>query len=133
MAQNKGFCQLILINSYSNPISENTNMDLEGIKNKLEDKRAELVAKGSRINIGIRHTENELSRNFEDQATERENDEVLDALNEGINKEIRQIDAALMRISEGSYGVCISCGKPVGDRRQEALPYATRCIECASR
>jgi len=46
--------------------------------------------------------------------------------------EIRQIDSALMRISEGSYGICSSCGKPVGDKRQEALPYATQCIECAS-
>ena len=107
-------------------------MDIDIIKKNLEVRKAELIEKGSRINIGIRHTENELSRNFEDQATERENDEVLDALNEGINKEIRQIDAALMRISEGSYGICISCGKPVGDKRQEALPFATRCIDCAS-
>jgi RNA polymerase-binding protein DksA len=108
-------------------------MDIDKIKNDLELKREELVNKGSRITQGIRHTENELSRNFEDQATERENDEVLDALNEGIGKEIRQIDAALMRISEGSYGICVTCGNPVGDKRQEALPYATRCIECASR
>ena len=108
-------------------------MDIEKIKKDLEDKREELVNKGTRITAGIRHTENELSRNFEDQATERENDEVLDALKDGIGKEIRQIDAALMRISEGSYGICVSCGKPVGDLRQEALPYATQCIDCASR
>lgn len=107
-------------------------MDTEKRRQTLLLKKEELVNKGTRVTQGIRHTENELSRNFEDQATERENDEVLDALKNGINLEIRQIDAALMRISEGSYGICISCGKPVGNKRQEALPYATQCIECAS-
>jgi len=77
------------------------------------------------------HVENELSRNYEDQATERENDEVLDALNESTIREIHNIDAALMRINEGSYGICLVCGNPVGEKRQEALPYATRCINCA--
>ncbi|NNF22414.1 MAG: TraR/DksA family transcriptional regulator [Saprospiraceae bacterium] len=107
-------------------------MDTEKRKQELLLKKEELISKESRVTQGIRHTENELSRNFEDQATERENDEVLDALKNGINLEIRQIDAALMRINEGSYGICVSCGKQVGAKRQEALPYATQCIECAS-
>ena len=107
-------------------------MDIDKRRQELELKKEELISKDTRITQGIRHTENELSRNYEDQATERENDEVLDALKNGVHMEIRQIDSALMRISEGSYGICFSCGKPVGNKRQEALPYATQCIECAS-
>lgn len=105
--------------------------DLGKVKKMLEERRGELSYKNGRIAKGIMHTENELSGNYEDQATERENDEVLDALSESTLKEIHNIDAALMRISEGAYGICVGCGNQVGEKRQEALPYATRCIACA--
>ena len=40
---------------------------------------------------------------------------------------------ALLRIEAGSYGICESCGKAIPVQRLEALPYATLCVECASR
>ena len=40
------------------------------------------------------------------------------------------IDAALGRIDAGSYGKCERCAEPISDERLEALPYATKCIEC---
>jgi RNA polymerase-binding protein DksA len=44
-----------------------------------------------------------------------------------------EIDAALARLHEGTYGVCERCGQPVGDERLAARPAATTCIRCASR
>ena len=41
-----------------------------------------------------------------------------------------EIDAALARIDDGSYGTCSRCGKPIGEERLEAMPYATLCIDC---
>lgn len=40
-----------------------------------------------------------------------------------------QINAALQRLDEGKYGICERCGKEIGARRLEALPYVTLCIE----
>jgi DnaK suppressor protein len=41
-----------------------------------------------------------------------------------------QIEAALKRIDEGTYGICSRCGKSISEERMEVLPYATLCVEC---
>lgn len=46
---------------------------------------------------------------------------------------LREIDAALVRIDAGSYGVCRLCGRPIGEERLEAVPWATLCIDDARR
>ena len=43
---------------------------------------------------------------------------------------IRDIDAALLRIADGSYGICIDCEEPIDVRRMEAYPTAKRCKPC---
>ncbi len=45
-------------------------------------------------------------------------------------KMLNYIDAALMRIERGNYGICISCGKLIDKRRLEAVPHTQLCIEC---
>lgn len=45
---------------------------------------------------------------------------------------VEEIQAALRRIENGTFGVCESCGRPVGEERLRALPYAARCITCAN-
>lgn len=44
-----------------------------------------------------------------------------------------QIDAALQRIEDGTYGHCARCGTKIPAARLEALPYATCCVQCAAR
>lgn len=44
--------------------------------------------------------------------------------------ELREIDAALVRIERGDYGACIDCGEPIPRERLEAYPTASRCIDC---
>jgi DnaK suppressor protein len=41
-----------------------------------------------------------------------------------------EIDAALKRIEDGTFGICARCGREIGEERLEAMPYATLCIEC---
>lgn len=43
---------------------------------------------------------------------------------------VADIDQALLRIEEGSYGVCARCGKPIDERRLEAMPTARYDAEC---
>lgn len=44
--------------------------------------------------------------------------------------ELRRIDTALARLSEGSYGLCEDCGQRIPEARLEAEPTALRCIHC---
>lgn len=41
-----------------------------------------------------------------------------------------KVEAALRRMTEGTYGLCVDCGKPVPDGRLEARPDASRCLVC---
>lgn len=66
-----------------------------------------------------------------EQAQERENDEVVDAIGNETAQSIRVIQAALERIDNGTYGVCDSCGEDIGSARLAAIPEATRCVNCA--
>ncbi len=45
--------------------------------------------------------------------------------------DLARIDAALKRIETGDFGWCGACGEPIGQRRLDADPMATRCIKCA--
>jgi len=41
-----------------------------------------------------------------------------------------QIDEALLRLADGTYGICEDCGREISERRLKAVPFARRCIEC---
>ena len=43
------------------------------------------------------------------------------------------VDRALAKVDEGTYGTCDVCGDPIPEGRLEALPWATRCVKDASR
>ena len=51
-------------------------------------------------------------------------------LEENEERLIAEIDAALQRIEDGTFGICASCGQPIGAERLEAVPYTTQCIDC---
>jgi RNA polymerase-binding protein DksA len=44
--------------------------------------------------------------------------------------ELRAIDAALLRVADGSYGICEACDKPIDLKRLNVTPQALRCIDC---
>ena len=46
---------------------------------------------------------------------------------------LTQIDAAMLRLAEGSYGICEGCGVPISEARLAARPVTTLCITCATR
>jgi RNA polymerase-binding transcription factor len=54
-------------------------------------------------------------------------------LEENSTRMLGQIDAALKRIDDGTYGTCASCGQEVAAERLEAYPWAELCIECKRR
>lgn len=106
--------------------------EIDSIRERLLERRAELQRRVRRITDDVRHTSGPLSSDFAEQAVERENEEVLDALGEAGRVELRQISAALQRIESGEYGVCVACGEPIPPKRLEVLPFSDRCVGCAS-
>jgi RNA polymerase-binding protein DksA len=55
---------------------------------------------------------------------------MIEALGSQDIKRLKAIDAALTRISQGRYGLCMSCGKKIPQERLSAIPYAVLCIDC---
>ena len=103
-------------------------MSHEALKAELEQKLAELQSRLASIKKDVTQSH---SGDSAEQAQERENDEVVDAIGNETAQSIRVIQAALSRIEDGSYGLCDNCGKEIGEARLEAVPEATRCVSCA--
>lgn len=72
------------------------------------------------------------SQDWEELATEREGDEVLEGIGNAGLAEIRRIEAALARIEAGSYGVCVRCGDAIAADRLEVVPDTPFCSTCAA-
>lgn len=66
---------------------------------------------------------------FEERATERSNDEVLEEIGATGLNEIKAIRAALQRIEDGTYGICINTGEPIPEARLDAVPHAATIVE----
>ena len=100
----------------------------EGIEKHLRQKLEQLQSRLSRIKTDAAQ---EHSPDSEEQAQERENDEVVDAIGDETRQSIHDITQALQRLEDGTYGQCEVCGKRIAPARLQALPEATRCINCA--
>jgi RNA polymerase-binding protein DksA len=46
---------------------------------------------------------------------------------------LSQVERALQRLDDGTYGICESCGNPIGKARLQAFPRATLCVSCKQR
>lgn len=65
-----------------------------------------------------------------DTATVTLDREVDYSLEENAAHVLREIDDALKRLDDGTFGTCRRCGKPIGEERLDAMPYVTLCIDC---
>jgi RNA polymerase-binding protein DksA len=52
------------------------------------------------------------------------------ALRDRARQHLELVDAALLRLDEGTFGQCLRCGRPIAAERLEALPWAAHCIDC---
>ena len=73
------------------------------------------------------------TKDLEDFSTERQGDEVLEALGMTELNEVRRIDAALARVEAGTYGICLDCGDAISDARLMILPDTPLCKTCAAK
>ncbi|RLQ21333.1 TraR/DksA family transcriptional regulator [Seongchinamella sediminis] len=100
----------------------------EQLKAELERRRADMQA---RLHSIKRDVTQEHSGDSAEQAQERENDEVVDAIGNETRQSLRAIQVALDKIADGTYGECERCGGEIGDGRLQAIPEAVLCVRCA--
>jgi RNA polymerase-binding protein DksA len=78
----------------------------------------------------------ELAGMVHDAADDSVADLLMDVNLKGMDRDARElaaVNAALARLAQGTYGVCVDCGGDIADQRLEAQPAAARCIECETR
>jgi len=103
-------------------------MPLQELKRRLLSRKLELEHQVTAI---ARDFAQGRSANFSEQAQQRENEEVLNALEEKDRLELRQIERALTRIEHGTYDKCANCGAVINAERLNIVPFTELCIQCA--
>ena len=100
---------------------------------RLTPQRAELMHQLAELGAsdsGDLRDDVDFGEGFADAASATaERTEVL-GLIESIKKSLDEVDAALQRIADGTYGWCSSCGKEIGAARLDHRPESVHCVDC---
>ncbi len=104
-------------------------MDTSDYKQRLLDMKQALTNRINAIDKDIRHEG--MTADWSEQASERENDEVLESLGNTSEQALLMINYALKRIEDGSYFHCDECGIEIPNARLELLPFTAHCVNCA--
>ncbi|PIE12216.1 MAG: dimethylmenaquinone methyltransferase [Rhodobacterales bacterium] len=103
----------------------------------IETYRPRLLKRLAELDGRLHAIESELdahqSKDWEELAVEREDDEVLEGLGRSGQEEIVRIRAALKRMREGEYGYCTTCGDVISKERLDVLPDTPFCKTCAAK
>jgi RNA polymerase-binding protein DksA len=100
---------------------EDRNQQLEELRQYGADPYSDAVGD---LNLG--------TAGFADSAqTTEQRSEALGFIEAARNR-VRAIDEALARMDDGTYGVCVSCGRQIPPERLEARPLSVKCVECAA-
>jgi DnaK suppressor protein len=107
------------------------NRKYDALEKSLIEQRDELSAR-----LSERMNEVHIDREPDDEAalaSDSSTKEMAVATLERERRTLAEIEAALIRIRRGEYGLCASCGEPIPDARLKALPWARVCVRCAER
>lgn len=97
----------------------------------LQELRADAVMRRAAIHTDTHHVNEPVEKDFAEQVVQRENDDVLNALDIEARDVVMRVDGALLRMQSGEYGLCLRCGCEIPMQRLQAIPYAEHCISCA--
>jgi DnaK suppressor protein len=99
-------------------------------------RRAQLTAERDRVHGQLRELgveRDSFDEGFADSGQVTAERGEVEALVGTLQETLTDIDAALAKFESGTYGICESCGSPIGEARLEAMPAARLCITCASK
>ena len=102
----------------------------EMYKNKLLEKKREIGKKLSEFYNESKEVDSGVAQDLADKAESSYTKEFLLSLSASERAQLSKIDDALKRIDKDEFGLCTSCGRPIGEKRLNAIPWASLCIEC---
>lgn len=109
-----------------------TKKDLKEFRDLLMEKRAELVGDVEALQVDARNGSGSISyEHMADTGTDNYEQEFKLGLVESERKLLREIDDALERIGNGTFGVCVESGEAINKARLEIKPWARYCIRIA--
>jgi len=112
-----------------------TKTELASFKKLLQQRRAILAGDVNHLEEGaLRKSKDDAATldisNFADLGSDNFEQDFMIGLIENSEETLREIDAALQRIEDGTYGMCEEGDHPVGKNRLKVIPWARLCIEC---
>src|SRR6266545_8083517 len=99
-------------------------------RDKLLDRRESLVGQVQQAELYSRERDAEATQDPADMAANAYTKELLVSMSANDRHLLQLIDEALERIDDGEYGECTNCGKPIQEKRLEAVPWARHCLPC---
>jgi RNA polymerase-binding protein DksA len=109
--------------------TEATQADLRAaLEHEREELRGQLAELGSGSITGDHY-----DPNFADSSQVTAERGEAEALAARLRGTLADVEHALSKLDDGTYGTCDVCGKPIAAARLEAMPAARRCIDCASK
>jgi DnaK suppressor protein len=113
-----------------------TTLDTDHFRDLLLAERERVVKAIENLRSENAGADEELADDASDQhladaASDTYDRELGDSLEDNSEQVLEEIDAALRRIDEGTYGICTNRGEQIPVERLEALPWASLCIDCA--
>jgi RNA polymerase-binding protein DksA len=105
----------------------------QGLLDEVASLRSEIRASEEAVSGLMRDSGGGAGDDQADTGTKNISREHEMALAAGARERLVQTERALVRLEDGTYGLCESCGKPIGKARMQAFPRATLCVECKQR
>jgi DnaK suppressor protein len=111
------------------------SVDIEAVKRRLVAERTGILEERRRLLEDTSRSAEATDEDGTEGHTAGASSETLDrevslSLEDNAEHLLAAIDSALARVEAGTYGNCDRCGEVIGRERLEALPWATKCIEC---
>jgi DnaK suppressor protein len=103
---------------------------LENFKKRLEERQQSLRKAVSRTEEDGRIADQDTAQDIADRAASSYTKEFLFSQSNNDRQLLQMVETALLRIREGAFGECISCGSEINAKRLEAVPWTRYCIEC---
>jgi DnaK suppressor protein len=108
-------------------------MDVEHFRRKLLEKQDQLLKEINQAAESAREYPETGAVDVVDQSVASERKESLFQHADRNRRLLNQVQSALSRIQRGTYGRCLDCGEPIEERRLEAVPWASYCVNDQSR
>jgi DnaK suppressor protein len=101
------------------------------LRDQLQDERNRVREQLARLGSGDQ-ADLDFDENFADSGQVTAERGEVEALSGQLTETLQEIEDALAKFADGTYGECESCGQPIQEARLEAMPAARLCMSCAS-